>query len=58
MSVIIILLLVSILIAGGFLMGFLWSVKDGQFDDQQSPAQRMLFDNELTSNHTNLKNTK
>lgn len=58
MSVIIILLLVSILIAGGFLMGFLWSVKDGQFDDQQSPAQRMLFDNELKTNHTNLKNTK
>ncbi|MDI1233216.1 MAG: cbb3-type cytochrome oxidase assembly protein CcoS [bacterium] len=47
MSVIIILLIISLLIAGGFLIGFLWSVKDGQFDDQQSPAQRMLFDNEL-----------
>lgn len=58
MSVIIILLIVSILIAGGFLMGFLWSVKDGQFDDQQSPAQRMLFDNELKTNQSNLKNTK
>jgi cbb3-type cytochrome oxidase maturation protein len=58
MSVIIILLIVSILIAGGFLIGFLWSVKDGQFDDQQSPAQRMLFDNELKINQTNLKNTK
>lgn len=58
MSVIIILLIISILIAGGFLMGFLWSVKDGQFDDQQSPAQRMLFDNDLTIKQTNLKNTK
>jgi cbb3-type cytochrome oxidase maturation protein len=58
MSVIIILLIVSILIAGGFLIGFIWSVKDGQFDDQQSPAQRMLFDNELKINQTNLKNTK
>jgi cbb3-type cytochrome oxidase maturation protein len=58
MSVIIILLIVSILIAGGFLIGFLWSVKDGQFDDQQSPAQRMLFDNELKINQTNFKNTK
>ena len=43
MSVIIILLIVSICIAGGFLIAFLWSVKDGQFDDVQSPAQRMLF---------------
>ena len=45
MSVIIILLIVSICIAGGFLIAFLWSVKDGQFDDVQSPAQRMLFEN-------------
>jgi len=45
MSVIIILLIISILIAGGFLLAFLWSVKDGQFDDAQSPAQRILFDN-------------
>ena len=45
MSVIIILLLVSIGIAGGFLIAFLWSVNDGQFDDIQSPAERILFDN-------------
>ena len=45
MSVIIILLIISICIAGGFLIAFLWSVKDGQFDDDESPAQRMLFDN-------------
>jgi cbb3-type cytochrome oxidase maturation protein len=45
MSVIIILLIVSICIAGGFLIAFLWSVKDGQFDDVKSPAQRMLFEN-------------
>jgi cbb3-type cytochrome oxidase maturation protein len=44
MSVIIILLIVSISIAGGFLFAFLWSVKDGQFDDDQSPAHRILFD--------------
>jgi cbb3-type cytochrome oxidase maturation protein len=45
MSVIIILLITSITIAGGFLVAFLWSVKDGQYDDTQSPAQRILFDN-------------
>jgi len=44
MSVIIILLIVSITIAGGFLLAFLWSVSDGQFDDAESPAQRILFD--------------
>lgn len=45
MSVIIILLITSITIAGGFLVAFLWSVKDGQYDDTESPAQRILFDN-------------
>ncbi len=45
MSVIILLLIVSICIAGGFLISFLWSVKDGQFDDIESPAQRILFEN-------------
>jgi cbb3-type cytochrome oxidase maturation protein len=35
----------SLIIAGGFLIAFLWSVKDGQYDDDYSPAHRMLFDN-------------
>lgn len=47
MSVLIILLIVSICISGGFLIAFLWSVKDGQFDDDQSPAQRILFDQKI-----------
>lgn len=45
MSVIIILILVSICIAGAFLLAFFWSVKDGQFDDVKSPAERILFNN-------------
>ncbi|MBP7184945.1 MAG: cbb3-type cytochrome oxidase assembly protein CcoS [Saprospiraceae bacterium] len=44
MGVIIILVIASLMISGGFLLAFLWSIKDGQFDDDQSPAQRALFD--------------
>ena len=44
MSVIIILLIASIAVASVFLGAFLWSVKKGQFDDEQSPPVRMLFD--------------
>lgn len=50
MSVIIILLLVSLCISGGFLAAFLWSVSDGQLDDPESPAQRVLFDQKLNKN--------
>ncbi|MDI9319455.1 MAG: cbb3-type cytochrome oxidase assembly protein CcoS [Phycisphaerales bacterium] len=44
MSIIILIVAVSILIAGGFLIAFLWGVKDGQFDDNYAPPNRMLFD--------------
>jgi len=44
MSVIIILLLASISVAALFLAGFLWSVRNGQYDDEYSPPVRMLFD--------------
>jgi cbb3-type cytochrome oxidase maturation protein len=55
MSVIIILIAASILIAGGFLVAFLWSVKTGQFDDDYTPSVRMLFDDKpaKTANQQN-----
>jgi len=45
MSVIILLLIASVSVASLFLGAFLWSVKNGQYDDQVSPPLRMLFDN-------------
>lgn len=53
MSVILILITCSLFVAGSFLAGFLWSVKSGQYDDDISPAVRILFDDEQ---NTNLKN--
>ncbi|SFC68130.1 cytochrome oxidase maturation protein, cbb3-type [Flexibacter flexilis DSM 6793] len=46
MAVIIILLTVSMLVAGGFLAAFASSMRQGQFDDTVSPAVRMLIDDE------------
>lgn len=40
----IILISISLLIATGFLISFLWSMKSGQFDDTYTPSIRMLFD--------------
>ena len=45
MEVIVILLSSSILIPVGFLIAFIWSVKNGQYDDDYSPSVRILFDN-------------
>jgi cbb3-type cytochrome oxidase maturation protein len=49
MSVIILLIIISVLVAGGFLFAFLWSVKDGQYDDDYTPSVRMLFDDQKPS---------
>ncbi len=59
MSVILILIAFSLLVAGSFLVGFLWSVKTGQYDDDVSPAIRILFDEEIVTpkEQPNSKNT-
>ncbi|HEX7457675.1 MAG TPA: cbb3-type cytochrome oxidase assembly protein CcoS [Ginsengibacter sp.] len=44
MSALIILIGVSILVATGFLIAFLWSTKSGQYDDDYTPSVRMLFE--------------
>lgn len=45
MSVIFFLIAIGILVAGGFLAAFIWSVRSGQYDDDYTPSVRMLFDN-------------
>jgi cbb3-type cytochrome oxidase maturation protein len=44
MSVVIILVFVAILMAGAFLVAFVWSVKSGQYEDTYTPSVRILFD--------------
>lgn len=49
MSVLILLIAFSILIAGGFLIAFIWSVRKGQYDDDYTPSVRILLDDEPVS---------
>lgn len=44
MSVIFILILISMVVAGSFLGLFIWASKSGQFDDSVTPGMRILFD--------------
>ena len=53
MSVIYLLIAVSIVAAAGFLGAFLWAVRNGQYDDDQTPAMRMLFDDKKSSETNN-----
>jgi len=44
MSVVFVLVFVAIIMAGTFLIAFIWSVKNGQYEDTYTPSVRMLFD--------------
>jgi cbb3-type cytochrome oxidase maturation protein len=46
MNIIFILIIVSLIIALGFLAAFFWAVKSGQYDDDYTPSVRILFDDE------------
>lgn len=55
MSVIIILVCCSLLVAGSFLGAFLWAIKDGQYDDNYAQSVRMLFDSKNPESTQNNK---
>ena len=44
MSIIIITAVCSLLIAAVFLAALIWGIKNGQYDDDFSPPNRILFD--------------
>ncbi len=44
MKIMLFLILVSLTVAAGFLLAFLFAARNGQFDDDCTPAIRMLFD--------------
>ncbi|MEE9437519.1 MAG: cbb3-type cytochrome oxidase assembly protein CcoS [Saprospiraceae bacterium] len=47
MQIILLLIILSLLIAGGFLIAFFWAVKDGQYDDNITPSMRILIDDDM-----------
>lgn len=44
MTVIFLIILLSLLVAGGFLLAFFWAVGTGQYDDEVTPSMRILFE--------------
>ena len=46
MSVLYLVIPIALVLAGTGLGAFLWAVRKGQFDDLDTPAVRMLFDDD------------
>ena len=57
MSAIFIMIGASLLLAIGFLIAFIWSVKNNQYEDDYTPSVRILFDNATMQEEKN-KNKK
>ncbi len=51
MGIIFLLIGCSALVAVLFLVAFFWANKTGQHQDTDTPAYRILFDDELEENH-------
>lgn len=47
MSVLWLVLPLALLLSGGALAAFLWAARRGQLDDLETPAIRMLYDDEV-----------
>ena len=56
MSVIFLLILFSLLLAIGFLVAFLWSINDNQYDDTYTPGIRILFEDPPQSSNQEIRN--
>ncbi len=48
MEVIWLLLPIALIIAGLFLVAYVWAVRSGQFDDTTTPAFRILIEEDLS----------
>lgn len=46
MNVLVILIPVSLILGGLGLVAFLWTVRSGQYDDEQGNAARILLDDD------------
>ena len=55
MKVIILLILASLSVAIFFLLAFIWAVRDEQYSDCETPAIRILFEDDKI-NQTKLNN--
>jgi cbb3-type cytochrome oxidase maturation protein len=58
MGVLVIMIGASLLLAIGFLVAFLFAVKNGQYEDDYSPSVRILFENKPRQKNTNSEKNK
>jgi cbb3-type cytochrome oxidase maturation protein len=44
MEIFVLIMILSFIFFAGLLVTLIWGIRDGQFDDLQTPAERILWD--------------
>ena len=57
MSMVFVLLPLSFILGGGLVL-FLWALRNGKFDDLETPAHRILFEDEQVTEQHHLQGAK
>ena len=52
MSVVFVMAPVALVLAAAAVTAFIWAARDGQFDDTETPAHRMLFEDQEAKDRT------
>ncbi|RUA32171.1 MAG: cbb3-type cytochrome oxidase assembly protein CcoS [Bacteroidetes bacterium] len=58
MYAIFVLIIISLTVAVGFLITFVWAVKNNQYEDDYTPSVRMLFDDKLPNKEPVIEKTE
>ncbi|CAN5384652.1 hypothetical protein BH09BAC3_BH09BAC3_14190 [soil metagenome] len=58
MDIIIPLIFISLFIAIGFLILFIWNIKSGQYNDTYTPSVRILFEEKTPAKRKNFSAKK
>jgi cbb3-type cytochrome oxidase maturation protein len=51
MTIILMMIPITFLLGGGFLIGYIWATRNGQFDDTLTPSLRILEDEKQGEHH-------
>jgi cbb3-type cytochrome oxidase maturation protein len=51
MTILFLMIPIAILLGVSFLAAFIWATSNGQFDDSETPAYRILIDEKINEEH-------
>lgn len=54
MRIILLLIILSLIVAIGFLFAFFWAVRNGQYDDDVTPSMRILLEEDMVIKADNI----